>query len=253
MDAGTVDLSGKVALVTGATSGIGRAVALALARRKARLALVARRLDALIIMKSHAESLGAEAFPLAVDLREEAQLLVAFDAVRRKLRVVDILVNSAGLGRVAPLSSGSGDHFREMLEVNVLALANATREAVKDMSSRKVAGRIVHGSSMSAYRVQGRAGFYAATKHAVRAMTEGLRQERRAAGSPIGVTSISPADTETEFMERMLGSRQAAKDAAPPYRRLAASDVADAVMYVLGAPPHVEIHDILLRPTDQPD
>ena len=247
------ELSGKVALVTGATSGIGKAVALALARKGMRLALVARRLDHLVSLKGEVEDLGQEAFPLAVDLREEAQILVAFDAVRRQWGGVDVLVNSAGLGRVAPLREGATEHFREMLEVNVLALAVATREAVMDMETRKTPGQIVHISSMSAYRVQGHLGMYAATKHAVRAMTEGLRQELRAAGSDIRVTSISPGDTDTEFMQRMLGSRKAARDARPPYEQLTPEDVADAVIHVLETPPRVEVHDILMRPVGQPD
>jgi NADP-dependent 3-hydroxy acid dehydrogenase YdfG len=94
---------------------------------------------------------------------------------------------------------------------------------------------------------------YAATKHAVRAMTEGLRQELRAADSPVRVTAVSPGDTETEFMERMLGSAEAAEAARGDYRSLDPEDVADAVLYALSTPPHVEVHDILIRPIGQPD
>jgi len=249
----TIPLKGKVAMVTGASSGIGRAVSFALAREGMCLAMVARRLDELVEMKHAIEARGGSAFPLAVDLRDESQIQFAFSAVRRELGGVDVLVNAAGLGHKAPLVSGSTEHFREMLEVNVLALAVMTREAIKDMRERKVAGQIVHISSLSAYRVQAQAGMYAATKHAVRALTEGLRQELRALDLPIRVASVSPGDTETEFVARMLRSRQAAADAKPAYRQLDADDVAEAVLYILKTPPHVAVHDVQLRPVGQPD
>jgi NADP-dependent 3-hydroxy acid dehydrogenase YdfG len=105
-------LKDKVAIVTGASSGIGRAVAFALARERMRLALVARRLDALVEMKHAVEARGGSAFPLAVDLRDESQIQFAFSAVRRELGGVDVLVNAAGLGHKAPLVSGSSEQFR---------------------------------------------------------------------------------------------------------------------------------------------
>ena len=246
-------LKGKVAVVTGASSGIGRAIAFALAREGMRLALVARRLDALVEMEREVEARGGSALALAVDLRDESQILFGLSAVRRELGGIDVLVNAAGLGHKAPLASGSTEHFREMLEVNVLALSVMTREAVKDMRERKVSGQIVHVSSMSAHRVQQGAGMYAATKHAVRALAEGLRQEMRALDLPIRVAMVSPGDTETEFVARMLRSRQAAADAKPPYRQLDADDVAQAVLYILKTPPHVAVHEVLLRPVGQPD
>jgi NADP-dependent 3-hydroxy acid dehydrogenase YdfG len=246
-------LEGQVAIVTGASSGIGRAVAFALAREGMRIAAVARRLDALVELKHDIEARGGAAFPLAVDLRDESQIQFAFAAVRRELGGVDALVNAAGLGHKAPLVSGATEHFREMLEVNVLALAVMTREAIRDMRERRAAGQIVHISSLSAFRVQSQTGMYAATKHAVRALTEGLRQELRALGLPIRVASVSPGDTETEFVARMLKSRQAAADARPAYKRLDPEDVAAAVLYILKTPPHVAVHDVLLRPVGQPD
>ncbi len=246
------ELQDKVVMVTGASSGIGRAISLALAKEGTRLAIVARNLDKLVTLKAQIESSGGRAFPLAVDLKDESQILFAFEAIGREWGGVDVLINSAGLGHDAPLSSGSTEHFREMLEVNVLALSVITREAVLNMQANKTAGQIIHISSMSAYRVQTGAGMYAATKHAVRAMTEGLRRELREAGSSIRVTAVSPGDTETEFMERMLGRSEAGKR-APEYRQMDPEDIAQAVLYILKTSPNVEIHDILMRPINQPD
>jgi len=246
-------LANKVALITGASSGIGKAITFALAKEGMKVAVVARSLDPLIALKEGLQKKKADVFPLAVDLRDISQIHVAFEAVRRQWGGVDVLINSAGLGHDAPLVSGSDDHFKEMLEVNVLALAIATKEAVKDMQKRKVAGQIVNISSMSAYRVQYQSGMYAATKHAVRALTEGVRQELRAMRSPIRVSSISPGNVDTMFLTRMLGSKKAAKKARPLFKHLESTDIAETVLHILKTPPHVEIHDVLVRPTEQPD
>jgi NADP-dependent 3-hydroxy acid dehydrogenase YdfG len=248
----TERLAGKVALVTGASSGIGRAVARALSGAGMKLGLFARRMEHLTALERELAVSGGEVLCLVADLLDEEQALFALRALERRFGGVDVLVNAAGLGHVAPLRSGATAKLREMLEVNVLALSVMTREVVRGLEARGAAGHIVHVSSMSAYRVQRDAGMYAATKHAVRALTEGLRQELRAAGSPTRVSAVSPGDTETEFMERMLGAK-AARAARPAWRQLDPEDVARAVLFILSQPPHVEIHDILLRPTAQPD
>jgi len=246
-------LEGKVAMVTGASSGIGRAVALKLAFAKMKVAVAARRARKLEELAAAITSSGTDSLPVTVDLRDEEQLRASISGVVRHFGGIDVLVNAAGLGHVAPLASGKPAHFRDMLEVNVLALAVATREVVANMRERGVPGHIVHVSSMSAHRVQSGSGMYAATKHAVKALTEGLRLELRESDSPIRVTSISPADTDTGFFAAMYRSEKEAAERRPAYRMLDPEDVADAVHYALVAPPHVEIHDILLRPTDQPD
>ncbi len=246
-------LAGKVALVSGASSGIGRAVALAMGEAGMRVGLMGRRIERLAQLSGEIEQRGGEALCLAADVTDEEQVAFSLRAVAEKLGAVEVLVNSAGLGRDAPLLEGETAAFREMLEVNVLALAALTREVVRRMREAELAGHVVHISSMSAYRVQRPLGMYAATKHAVRALTEGLRRELREQGSAIRVTAISPADTDTEFMASFYGSEQEARRRRPPYRALSAEDVADAVIYALGTPPHVEIHDILMRPLEQPD
>lgn len=186
------------------------------------------------------------------DVRDEDQLLEAFETIRQTWGGVDILVNCAGLGRKAPLVDGSTEAWREMLEVNVLGLCICTREALTDMRARGDRGHVVHLSSMSGHRVPGGSGVYAATKHAVRALTEGLRKELRALGSGIRVTAVSPGFVETEFAEIYHGSAEAAERTYGRFKVLEAEDVAATVLHVLEAPPHVEVHDVLMRPTEQP-
>jgi NADP-dependent 3-hydroxy acid dehydrogenase YdfG len=243
---------GRVALVTGASSGIGRATAERLARGGMKVALAARRAERLEALSRSLEAQGAETLVQPTDLRDEASIAALFGAVRERWGGVDVLVNNAGLGHHAPLTRGETRHWREMLEVNVLALCICTREAVQDMRARGDQGHVIHVSSMSAHRVPAGSGVYSATKFAVRSLTEGLRQELRALDSAIRVTAISPGFVETEFAERYHKSEQAAVETYSRYEVLKAEDVAETVAWALAAPPHMQVHDVLMRPTDQP-
>jgi len=165
-----------------------------------------------------------------------------------------VLVNNAGLGRGAPISSASSEPWREMLEVNVLGLAIATREAIRDMERRGTAGHVVNVASMAAHRVPGpESGMYAATKFAVRALTEGVRQELRAKQSAIRVSLVSPGYVATEFADVFAGRPGAleALQARLNVTMLEGDDVARAILWVVTQPPHVEVHDVLVRPTQQ--
>jgi len=239
----------KVALVTGASSGIGRAVAQELARGGMRVAGCARRLDKLEELQSE---LGPEHFlPIQTELRDEDSILSMFETIRSQWGGVDVLINNAGLGHKTALIDGETEKWREMLDVNVLALCVCTREAISDMQSRGDNGHIIHISSMSAHRVPNGSGVYSATKFAVRSLTEGLRMELRAAESSIRVGSVSPGFVETGFAEHYTGSAEQAKQVYSRFKVLESKDVADAVIYLLDCPPHMQVHDILIRPTDQ--
>jgi NADP-dependent 3-hydroxy acid dehydrogenase YdfG len=241
----------RVALVTGGSAGIGTAVVRALVQAGMRVATCARRVERL---EALADELGAgedRLLPLGVDVRDEAALLSMFGTIRERWGGVDVLINNAGLGHKAPLMSGATEHWREMLEVNVLALCICTREAIADMQRQQVAGHVIHISSMAGHRVPPESGVYSATKYAVRSLTEGLRQELRAAASDIRMTSISPGFVETEFAAHYHRSQEAARKTYGRFKVLEAGDVAEAVLYALGQPPHVQIHDLLMRPTHQ--
>jgi len=245
-------LAGRSALVTGASSGIGAATARALVAAGAAVTLGARRADRLEQLAAELRALGAAVAVQPTDLRREDDVRRLVSVARERFGGVDVLVNNAGLGREAPVSSGSTDDWREMLEVNVLALCIATREVIRDMERRAIPGHVVNVSSMAAHRVPGPgSAVYAGTKFAVRAITEGLRQELRERKSPIRVSMISPGYVETEFAEVYARSPQAAAATYARLKVLAAPDVAAAVVWVLTQPAHVEVHDVLVRPTAQ--
>ncbi len=245
--------NGKVALITGASSGIGEALARELAGAGMKVAICARRKDRLNALAQELEEAGHEVLAVEADLRSEDSILAMFEAIRERWGGVDVLVNSAGLGRLSPLVDSPTDWWREMLEVNVLALSICTREAVQDMRKRGDAGHVIHISSLSAYRIPAGngGGMYGATKHAVRALTEGLRLELRGMNSNIRVSAISPGFVETEFAKIYHQSEEKAHELYASLDALQPQDIADAVRYILDAPPHVQVHDLLIRPTAQ--
>jgi len=238
----------EVALITGASSGIGEAVARKLSAAGMKVVLAARRGERI---ETLAAELPGEALAVPTDLRDLASVDTLF-AKARGFGGVRVMVNNAGLGKDAPLMSGDAERWREMLEVNVLGLCVCTREAVKDMRASGDRGHVFHVSSMAAHRVPEGSGVYSATKFAVRSLTEGLRKELRAAGSGIRVTSISPGFVETEFAFVYHDDPARAEKTYQRFKVLEADDVADALVYALAAPDHVQVHDLLMRPTEQP-
>jgi len=238
--------------VTGASSGIGAAVTRALAAEGARLTIGARRAARL---ERLAEEIGVDRVTVVkTDMRVEDDVVRLIAAARERFGGVDALVNNAGLGRRAPVSSAATELWREMLEVNVLGLAIATREAIRDMERRGRAGHVVNVASMASHRVPGpESGMYSATKFAVRALTEGVRQELRARQSAIRVSLVSPGYVATEFADVFAGKPGALQtlQARLNVKMLDAVDVARAIVWVLTQPPHVEVHDVLVRPTGQ--
>lgn len=243
---------GRVALVTGASSGIGAAIVADRVAAGMKVVATARRLDRLGALALRLSDGPGEVWPLEADLRDVGAISAMFDDVRGRWGGVDVLVNNAGLGHHAPLTSGDVEHWREMLEVNVLALCVCTREAVADMRIRGDDGHVVHISSMAGHRVPDGSGVYSASKYAVRALTEGLRRELRALGSPIRITAISPGYVETEFAAAYHKSEEAAQATYGRFPVLQPEDIAATVAHVLDAPAHVAVHDVLMRPALQP-
>jgi NADP-dependent 3-hydroxy acid dehydrogenase YdfG len=237
------ELKGKTALVTGATSGIGRATAIALAEAGVQVIACGRReglLDELVA------ALGEGARSITVDLRSRESMDAMFDAVG----AIDILINCAGVAPKAPVLSGDYEQFAELLEVNVLALTYCAQRAVRLFGSG--GGHIINVSSMSGHRVPPSGGFYAPTKFAVRAVTDSLRYELKAAGNQTRVACVSPGFVDTPLLERYFeGDEDQLAALKEDLHMLDPQDVAASVLHILRAPSHVEIGDIQLRPSDQ--
>ncbi|XP_067102665.1 dehydrogenase/reductase SDR family member 11-like [Osmerus mordax] len=248
---------GRVALVTGASVGIGAAIAKVLVQHGMKVIGCARNVEKLEKLAAECQSAGHNGtmIPYRCDLSKEGEILSMFSAIKTLHQGVDVCINNAGLAHPESLLNGKTDGWRDMIDVNIIALSVCTREAYQSMKERQVDdGHIININSMSGHRVvtNPNVHFYSATKYAVTALTEGLRQELREAGSHIRVTSISPGLVETEFAFR-LHSLSPEKAAATygSLKCLEAVDIANALIYVLSAPSHVQIGDVQLRPTEQ--
>lgn len=241
-----------VAAITGASSGIGAAIASRLAADGYNLALCARRQQRLTELADQlTQQHDIQVLTQVVNLRQEAEILTWFSAIANRFNRLDVLINNAGLGYREPLTQGDTEKWRETLDVNVIALCICTREAVNLMRQlNSDRGHILHISSMSGHRVPS-SGMYSASKFAVRALTEGLRKELRADNSHIRISSVSPGFVETEFAAKYSGSTEKAQEIYNQFPVLQPQDIANAVGYALSQPDHVQVHDILLRPTQQ--
>ncbi|XP_022317772.2 dehydrogenase/reductase SDR family member 11-like isoform X2 [Crassostrea virginica] len=245
---------GRVALVTGASVGIGAAITRALVRQGMKVVGCARNVQQIEDLKKELKSEKGQLIPIKCDITNEEEILSMFGRIQSELGGVDVCINNAGLAHCAPLLSGSTADWKNMLDVNVLGLCICTREAFQQMRKNKVDdGHIFLINSMSGHRVIPSANghFYSATKYAVSGLLEGIRNELQELKSHIRVTAISPGMARTEFEIRNMKSREEGERIYAEYKCLEATDLADAVIYALSAPPHVQIHDILLRPTEQ--
>lgn len=248
---------GRVALVTGASVGIGAAIAKELVRSGMKVVGCARDVDKVqkLATECQFQSHGGILVPFKCDLSNEEEILAMFAAIKAQHGGVDVCINNAGLAHPEPLLNGKSSGWKNMLDVNVLALCICTREAYQSMKERNVDdGHIIHINSMSGHRVVPCPDihFYSATKYAVTALTEGLRQELRDEYTHIRVTCISPGVVETEFGKRLYSNN--ADLAAKVYTRfkpLEAIDVANTVIYALSSPPHMQIGDVQMRPVEQ--
>jgi NADP-dependent 3-hydroxy acid dehydrogenase YdfG len=248
-------LEGTVALVTGASSGIGEATALELARQGANVAIAARRVDRLEALAEQIRRLGAEVLVLESDITKEDQARQAVEKTVARFARLDTLVNNAGLMLLGPIAGADVTEWMRMLEINVEALMFCTNAALPHLldaaqqEPRRVAD-IVNISSVAGRFARAGAGGYNATKFAVNAFSESLRQEitRRY----VRVSLVEPGFTATELAshnrEEVLRQQRAGNVIEEPMQ---ASDIADAIAYVVTRPRHVAINEVLIRPTQQ--
>ena len=233
-------LDGKIALVTGGSSGIGRAVTLALLERGAQVYAMCRSIG----------KVPEGARPISCDLRNPNRIAHAFEVLADGTEQLDILVNNAGVAYLSSLLDGALEQWDEMWEVNVRALALCCQHALRRMPA--TGGRIVNVSSLSGHRVPPTGGFYSPTKFAVKGLTESLRNELKASGSAHQVGSVSPGFVDTPLVDNYFRGREAdLKALKQSTRMLDPEDIARAVLHILEAPSHVEIGDVVLRSVDQ--
>ena len=243
-------LKGKVALVTGASSGIGSATALALAGAGARIALGARRTDRLAQLEAKIRAEGGDALSCGLDVAQRPQCEAFVKAAMDRWGVIDILVNNAGLMPLSFLKSLKVDEWERMVDVNIKGVLFCTAAVLEHMRKRKT-GHIVNISSVAGRVVFPAGSVYCATKYAVNAFTEGLRQEL-SARSNIRVTCIEPGVVATELVNTITDrSLREFVENTKRMEALRAEDIADSVLYAVGSPPHVNVNEILIRPITQ--
>jgi NADP-dependent 3-hydroxy acid dehydrogenase YdfG len=242
-------LEGKVALITGASSGIGEATAAALAAAGASVAVAARRHDRLQALAARIGEAGGIALELVADVTKPADLEHVVGTTVGELGRLDILLNNAGVMLLSPLAEARAEDLRQMVELNLTALMELTRLALPHLKAAK--GHIVNISSVAGRVANPGASGYAATKFGVVAFSEAVRREVYA--DKVRVTVIEPGMVMTELgdhitnpaMQVGLRQRQAAMEG------LQAEDIAAAVLYAVTQPPRVNVNEILIRPTDQ--
>ncbi len=235
----------RVAVVTGASSGIGEATARGLAREGFTLVLGARREDRLAEVARELDG-----FALPLDVRDLTSIETFVRAVEAKYPAVEILINNAGLAAgLQPLAEGNDDDWVQMMETNVLGLLRVTR-AILPLLRRAPRAHIVNLGSVAGFEVYPGGVGYTASKHAVRAVTRTLRLEL--VGEPIRVSEIEPGMVETEFsLVRFKGDQQRAAAVYQGMKPLTGADVADCIVWAVTRPPHVNIDEMVVRPLAQ--
>ena len=243
-------ITGKVAIITGASSGIGFATALTLSKAGAKVAIGARRVERLEKLAKTIADNGGEVFFQKLDVTQRTECENFSKAVLEKWGSIDILVNNAGLMPLSFFKNLKVDEWDKMIDVNIKGVMYCTGSVISHMKEKK-SGHIVNLSSVAGRIVFPAGSVYCATKHAVAAFSEGLRQEF-SVRSNIRVTSIEPGVVDTELNDTITDeSLQGFIENAKKMEALHAEDIANAILYAVDAPPHVNVNEVLIRPTTQ--
>jgi NADP-dependent 3-hydroxy acid dehydrogenase YdfG len=243
-------MKNKVAIVTGASSGIGYATALALSRAGAKVAAGARRIDRLESLQSEITKNGGEIFIQKLDVTIKSECDAFADAVIKKWGTIDILVNNAGLQPLSFFKNLKVDEWDKMIDVNIRGVLYCTAAVITHMMNKK-SGHIVNISSIAGRIVYPTGSVYCATKHAVTAFSEGLRQEF-SQRSNIRITCIEPGLVATELTNTITDEAlEKYVERTKQMEALQAEDIADAIVFAVQAPSHVNVNEMLIRPTTQ--
>ena len=244
-------LKNKVVMVTGASAGIGYSCARIFAKSGAKLILAARRSAKI---KKLAEGLAkkykTESIVLELDVRDQKQVEEKINSLPAKWKKIEVLVNNAGLSRgLDKLHEGQLLDWEEMIDTNIKGLLYVSRMVIPLMVKRNK-GHIINIGSIAGHEVYPQGNVYCATKHAVDAITKGMQIDL--VDTAVRVSTVDPGMVETEFSEvRFRGDKKRAKTVYQGLRPLKGDDIADAVLWVATRPPHVNVHQVLIMPTDQ--
>lgn len=241
----------KIALITGATAGIGEACAHTFAQQGYDLILTGRRLDRLEKVAGHLnDKYNVEIAVSSFDVRNREDTLRSLESLPPKWRQVSVLVNNAGLSQgLDPINAGSYDDWDTMIDTNIKGLLYVSK-LVSNWMITNGGGHIINIGSIAGKEVYPNGNVYCATKHAVDALTKSMRIDLLSHG--IKVTAIHPGMVETEFSEvRFKGDKERAKKVYEGFEPLKAADIAETIWFVVSRPAHVNINDLLIMPTAQ--
>jgi len=244
-------LKGKLALITGATAGIGKAIAEVFAREGARLIITGRRLERLqSLAAALSGKYGTDSLALPLDIRDGKQVENTFNALPPAYQAIDILVNNAGLARgTEKIQDGHPAEWDEVLQTNVHGLLYVTRAVLPGMIRRN-RGDILNIGSIAGHEVYPGGAVYNASKFAVDALTRGMRMDT--VDLPIRVSSIDPGLVETEFSEvRFRGDREKAGNVYRNIQPLKPADIAETALFIVSRPAHVQVAQVIIFPSCQ--
>ncbi|MGV8812740.1 MAG: SDR family NAD(P)-dependent oxidoreductase [Gelidibacter sp.] len=238
----------KTALITGATSGIGRATAHEFAKHGINLILCGRRQDRLDTIKKTLEK-TTDVHTLNFDVRDKNATFEAIASLPEHFKTIDILINNAGNAHgLDPIQTGDTDDWDAMMDINVKGLLYVSKAVIPQMTARE-SGHIINIGSSAGKEVYAKGNVYCASKHAVLAITEGMRIDLNPFGIKVG--AINPGLVETEFSQVRFKGEAVADNVYKGYKALQPEDIAEIIYFVVSRPAHVNIADLLVFPTAQ--
>jgi NADP-dependent 3-hydroxy acid dehydrogenase YdfG len=241
----------KIALITGATAGIGYETAFLLAQNNYNLVLTGRRKERLESLKDELQSsYDCKILTLNFDIRDRTNSETAFNSIPDDWKAIDVLINNAGLAAgLAPVNSADVNDWEDMIDTNIKGLLYTTR-AISPWMVERQTGHIINISSIAGKESYPNGSVYCGTKHAVSAISRAMRIELMPYG--IKVTTIAPGAVETEFsLVRFRGDQEKAEQVYKGFTPLSGKDIAETILFILSRPTHVNIDDLLIMPTNQ--
>ncbi len=244
-------LEGKIAFISGASSGIGKAIAEAFAKNGAKLILLSRRMNRLVeLSEDLKQRFGTKLYLIQADVRQFEELKEAFNRIPSEFQDIDILVNNAGLALgLDKIYNGNIEDWEQMIDTNIKGVLYLTK-LVSPILLKKNAGHIVNIGSLAGREVYPNGNVYCATKFALKALSKAMIMDFN--GTGVRVSNVDPGLVETEFsIVRFKGDTERAKQVYQGYKPLTGEDIARVVLFIVTLPEHVNIQDILITPTAQ--